>query len=176
MTAATNLVLEAVARRLESDPQRVLPTLRLLADPDAMPDAADEQTVALARRVNSERLTGLLSDFRSRAVDTVTVRELLGGVTRQAVAFRAAHGQLLALAVGGRLCFPAWQFSTAGALPHLPEVIAALVGDGMRGVLASDALMLTPLPEEGGLTPAELMAAGRIDDVLHYVRSAGGQS
>ena len=69
---ATNAsgVLRAVARRLEEDPAGVLPTLRLLADPDALPEVVDEKTVDLARRLNVERLTARRAEFRARAYPT----------------------------------------------------------------------------------------------------------
>jgi hypothetical protein len=40
-------------------------------------------------------------------------------------------------------------------------------------VLAADALARRPLPEEGGKSVADLLAAGRVDDAVHYVRTAG---
>jgi hypothetical protein len=174
MTGNAN-VLEAVARRLEEDPAQVLPTLRLLADRDALPEDADETTVELARQVNAERLVARRTEFRIRAHPTSEVRALLGGVTRQAVAFRVANKGLLSLEFGGTSYFPNWQFGPDGPLPGLNRVVAALAANG-RGVLAADTLMRTPLEEERGRTPAQLLAAGDVDGAVHYITVSGGGS
>lgn len=166
-------VLDAVARRLAETPDQVLPTLRLLADPDALPGGYEQTAVALSRRLNAERMQEHLTTFRTQAYTTGEVRELLGGVTRQAAASRVASGSLLALEIAGRSYFPAWQFGPDGPWPGLGKVLHALV-EGGRGALASDALMRTPLPEERGRTPADLLAAGRVGDAVHYVVTAGG--
>jgi hypothetical protein len=83
-----------------------------------------------------------------------------------------ASGSLLSTEIAGRSWFPDWQFGPDGPWPRLTEVLRELVRDG-RGVLAADALMRLPLPEEKGLSPADLLAAGRTDDALHYLRTAG---
>jgi hypothetical protein len=164
-------VLDAVARRLESEPQRVIPTLRLLADPDAVPDVDDTETVELARKVNAERIAERRAEFRAHAVPTAEVRNLLG-VTRQAIASRVANHTLLALQIAGTAYFPDWQFGPDGTLPGLNRVVVALTEQG-RGALAVDALMRNPLPEENGRSPAQLLATGDVDRVLHYVVAAG---
>jgi hypothetical protein len=165
-------VLAAVARRLEESPEQVLPTLRLLADPDALPDRLEPSAVAVARRLNAQRVQERLDALRASSLTTTDVREVLGGVSRQAVAGRVASGSLLSLEVASRSWFPDWQFGPDGPWPRLPEVLRELVRDG-RGVLAADALMRRALPEEKGQSPADLLAAGRVDDALHYVRTAG---
>jgi hypothetical protein len=164
-------VLAAVARRLREAPDEVLPTLRLLADPDALPERSDDHVVAVARRVNAHRLQEHLARFREGALSTAEVREALGGVTRQAVAGRVASGSLLSLEIAGRSWFPSWQFGPEGVLPGLVRVLQALVEDG-RGALAADALARAPLTEERGASVADLLAAGRVDDAVHYVRTA----
>jgi riboflavin biosynthesis pyrimidine reductase len=80
---------------------------------------------------------------------------------------------LLALEVGGRLYFPDWQFGPEGPRAGLGQVLEALSAEH-RGVLAADALMRTALPEAGGRSAADLLAAGDIDAAVHYVRAAGG--
>lgn len=173
MATPTEAVLEAVARRLEQEPEHVLPTLRLLADPDALADPQDEDTTTLARQVNAGRLAARRAEFRAHALATSEVRELLGGVSRQAVAQRVRNKTLLSLEIAGTSYFPDWQFGWDGPLPNLGQIIPALVSGG-RGALASDALMRTPLEEERGRTPAQLLASGDIARVLHYIAVAGG--
>lgn len=172
MVRRNQAVLAAVARRLEESPEQVLPTLRLLADPDALPERLEPSAVEVARRVNSRRLQERLDALRAASLTTGDVRELLGGVSRQAVAGRVASGSLLSMEVAGRSWFPDWQFGPDGPWPRLAEVLRVLVRDG-RGVLAADALMRRPLPEEGGSSAADLMAVGRVDSALHYVAMAG---
>jgi hypothetical protein len=163
-------VLAAVARRLEEDPEHVLTTLRLLGDVDALAETTDDAALALARRVNVERLGHERARFRAGALTTAEVARVLGGVSRQAVASRVASGSLLALQIGGRSYFPDWQLGPDGPWPGLPRLLALL---RPHGVLGADALMRRPLPEESGRTPAQLLSAGDVERALHYVRIAG---
>jgi hypothetical protein len=173
MTAAVQAVLDAVAHRAETEPEAVVPTLRLLADLDALPDSGDTQTVDLAHRLNAQRLIARRDQFRAHALSTSEVRAVLGGVSRQAVAARVANKSLLALEIGGRLHFPDWQFGGDGVLTGVPEVVAVLSRSG-RGALAADALMRGGVPEAGGRSPAQMLAAGEVEDAVHYIRIAGG--
>jgi hypothetical protein len=166
-------VLDAVALRAEAEPDIVVPTLRLLADLDALPDSDDRGTVALAHTLNAQRLTARRDAFRARALGTSDVRALLGGVTRQAVASRVANKSLVSLEIGGRSYFPDWQFGPDGPLPRLPEVLVALDIEH-RGVLAADALMRAAITEESSRSAANLIAAGNVETALHYLRAAGG--
>lgn len=171
MAPSRAAVLDAVARRLRQDPDRVLPTLRLLADPDALPGPEDRETVVVAERVNTARLAARRVEFRSRALPSSEVRRMLG-VSRQALAARVAGRKLLALQFGGVSYFPDWQFGPDGLRPGVTRLVPALLADG-RGVLAADALMRNPLPEAGKRSPADLLADGDVDTALHYVTAAG---
>lgn len=166
-------VLEAVALRLEREPAQVLPTLRLLADMDALAEPDDDRSPVLARQMNEERVHARRAEFRRHAHPTPVVRELLGGVSRQAVSQRVEAGTLLAAEVGGRNYFPRWQFTAEGTVPGLQRVLGPLTRAG-RSPIAADALMRTPLPEEGGRSAAELLAAGKVDAAVHYVAISGG--
>jgi hypothetical protein len=139
-----------------------------LARTGRLPDAADVGTVDLARKVNAERLAARRAYFRAHAHPTSEVRVLLGGVTRQAVSLRVANKGLVSLELAGTSYFPDWQFGRDGRVPGLSRVLAALTST-CRGVLAADAVIRTPLEEEGGRTPAQLLAAGDIDalDLRH---------
>lgn len=172
-STGTRAIIDAVARRLDAEPQIVLPTLRLLIDPDAVADPHSPDTGELARRASANRLIARRAEFRANALDTGSVRQLLGGVSRQAVAQRVAHRQLLAAEIGRRLYFPDWQFGADGPRPRLPELIAVLTDDG-RSPVAADALMRHPLDEENGRSAADLFAAGKFELALHYVTAGGG--
>lgn len=172
MAESRQAVLNAVRRRLADEPERVLPALMVIADPDALVEPDDESTLSLARTLNAHRVVALLREFRARAYTTAQVAELLGGVSRQAVSLRVANGRLLSLEISRRAHFPDWQFVDGRPVDGLPEVIAALREAGKDG-LAADALMRTELPEEGGRTPAELLAGGDLHRTLHYIRALG---
>jgi hypothetical protein len=166
-------VLAAVRRRLDEDPDRILPTLRLLADPDALAEPFDETTKELARTLNAYREATALRELRARSYTTADVAELLGGVSRQAVSARVAKGRLMSIEISGRSYFPAWQFVGGQPVQGLPDVIAALRECGCD-TFSADAIMRGGLPEEGGRSPADLLAAGDVSLAVHYVRAVGG--
>lgn len=172
MVTRDRTVLDAVERRLADDREHVLPTLQLLADPDALAEAADDASVSLARTLNHHRMVAALRELRANSLTTTEVAELLGGVSRQAVSLRVRGRRLLAIEISGRSYFPDWQFGPHGPLDGLPEVIAELVEAG-QDTFTADALMRAPLAEEGGRSPADLLARGDVERTLHYVRTAG---
>lgn len=162
-------LLERVAARLAEDPQHVGPVLRLIADPDATPRRAEVSP--RARALNTQRLTAARDGLTAHSLRGEEVRELLGGITRQALSQRVRGGRLLALHLANTSWFPRWQFDAAGRpraelarlLPLLP-----------RETLAADRLMRTPVAEAGGRSPAELLDAAETELALHLVRTAGG--
>jgi hypothetical protein len=173
MTRSRHAVLAAIERRLAEEPERVLPALQLIADPDALIDPHDEVTISLARTLNAHRIVAGLRDFRAHAYSTDEVRQLLGGVTRQAVSQRVRNKRLLSMEISGKSWFPDWQFADGRLVAGLPEVIAAL-DESNQDAYTADAVMRTPYPEENGRTLAELLHAGELERVLHYVRVIGG--
>lgn len=173
MTRSRHAVLAAVERRLAAEPDRVLPALQLIADPDALIDPNDEVTISLARTLNAHRIVAGLREFRAQAYSTDDVREMLGGVSRQAVSQRVRNKRLMSMEISGKSWFPDWQFADGRLVAGLPEVIAALYEAGQDAYTA-DAVMRSPYPEEKGRTLAELLHAGDVDRVLHYVRIIGG--
>lgn len=166
-------VLAAVRERLAAEPESVLPVLELLAFPDALIDPEDEVTNSLARTVNEHRMVAALREIRERSYSTGEVAEMLGGVTRQAVSARVAKGQLMSIEISRRSYFPDWQFVRGRPAKGLRDVIAALTEIG-EDTFSADALMRTPLPEEDGRTPADLLAAGDVERARHYVYAVGG--
>lgn len=170
MAQSHQAVLSAVRRRLAAEPDRVLPALQLIADPDAVLDPIDDSTVALAKTLNAHRVVATLRELRARSYTTAEVSDMLGGISRQAVSQRVAKGRLMAIEISGRSYFPPWQFVDGRPVDRLPEVIDALT-EQARWVVAADAVMRTALPEEAGRTPADLLAAGEVDRALHYIRA-----
>jgi hypothetical protein len=173
MSRSRHAVLAAVERRLAAEPDRVLPALQLIADPDALIDPDDEITISLARTLNAHRIVAGLREFRAQSYSTDDVREMLGGVSRQAVSQRVRNGRLMSLEISGKSWFPDWQFVDKGPVAGLPAVIGALFEAGQDSYTA-DAVMRISYPEEDGRTLADLLHAGQLDRVLHYVRILGG--
>lgn len=161
-------LLERVAARLAEDPEHVAPVLRLIADPDTVPD--NPELSESARRLNTDRLVAARTQLMDHALRGDEVRQLLGGISRQALNQRTHSRRLLALHVANASWFPDWQFGSDGIRPGVVEVLAALP----HSALAADRIMRAPLAEEGGLSAADLLAAGQIDRATHYARTAGG--
>jgi hypothetical protein len=173
VTESRQAVLAAVRKRLAAEPDRVLPALQVIADPDVLIDPGDDATVSLARTLNAHRIVALLRELRASSYSTEQVRELLGGVSRQAVSQRVRNRRLLAIDISGRSWFPDWQFVDGRLVDGLAEVLAALAEAGKQP-LAANSVMRTPLPEEDGRTPGDLLAAGDVAAAVHYVRAVGG--
>lgn len=171
MTSGTEHVLDMVAQRLHSEPDRILPTLRLLVDATALVQVGDDRTLQVARMLNTQRLAERRAAFQRQALTTAQVSRILG-VSRQALSARVGNRRLLAVELGGTLWFPDWQFGPDGLVSGVDKVVPELL-DADRGVLAADALMRTPLEDEGGLSPAQLLSGGQLERCLHYVRTAG---
>src|SRR4051812_47485198 len=109
---STRALLRRIADRAETEPDAILPVLRLLAGefPDdnttAMPDPA-LRTVAL--QINRTRVQQAQREFIANAWSAERVAEHLGVHSRQAVAQRRARGKLLGSQVGQSVYYPAWQ-------------------------------------------------------------------
>ncbi len=173
MTPSRQAVLAAVRKRLDEEPDRVLPALQVIADPDALVDEDDEATVSLARTLNAHRVVAALREIRARSYPTEQVRELLGGISRQAVSQRVRNQRLMAIEISGRSWFPDWQFVDGRLVDGVAAVVAALAENG-DNAFSAEGIMRTALPEEGARTIADLLAEGELDLALHYVRAVGG--
>jgi len=165
-------VLNAVRRRLADEPERVLPVLQLLVDPDALIEPDDDSTISLAKTLNAHRIVAQLREFRARAYTTAQVGELLGGVSRQAVSQRVTNKRLMSMEISRQSYFPDWQFVDGQPVAGLAEVVKTLDSVG-ADAWTGDAMMRTPLPEEGGRSPADLLAVGQLERALHYIRVIG---
>ncbi len=162
-------LIERVRARLAEHPEHVVPALRLIADPDALPQATEIS--AQTRAVNAARPVALRERFVAHAYRGDQVRAL-GGISRQALHRRVSAGRLLALHVGNASWFPDWQFATDGT-PH--PVLPELLGYLPASPLAADLRMRSPLPEEDRRSPADLLAARQDARALRYVRTAGSE-
>lgn len=124
-----------------------------------------------ARAVNAERLAARTLDVLTHSRTETQVLEPDVSLPAAAVCLLVRQRELLALEHAGVRWFPSWQFAASGTLhPCLAELLAVLP----PSVLGADAVMRTPLPEEGGRSPADLLAAGEVSSALHYAATAGG--
>jgi hypothetical protein len=89
------------------------------------------------------------------------------GIDPTAVDARRSQGALLGLPFDdGKVGFPAWQFTNAGLLPGLEDVLREL---GVRNVWMRAAFFLSGDLRLNGRTPLEVLLLGDID----AVRDAG---
>jgi hypothetical protein len=93
------------------------------------------------------------------------------GVTRQAVAARAARRRLLRVVTAdGVHLYPTWQFADGGVVPGLDDVLSLFAEDAVDGWTLAGWLR-TPDPELGA-APLEALQRGDVAAVLAAARSA----
>jgi excisionase family DNA binding protein len=123
-----------------------------------------------AADVRSAALQGLKDDFVARrellraSLSRAEVAELLG-VSSQAVLDRLTDGELIGLKEGREWRIPMWQLhpgAPRGFLPALAELRRAFPG----GLVALSRWATAPHVDLGGMTPADALAAGRVDQVI----------
>lgn len=96
----------------------------------------------------------------------------LTGRSRQAVERQRRDGRILALRVGRRWRYPAWQFDTdgpGGLVPCLPEVVARLYSSPAGAA----AWLTAPWPELDGDTPLSRLKRRDAEPVLRLAEQLG---
>lgn len=107
------------------------------------------------------------------AYDLDQARELLNGITRQAVMKKVSEGSLLAVpGPSNRRRYPAAQFSKNGLVPGLREVQEALPSQNPWFVLN---FLIADDPRLGGRKPIDVMFSGEVEAVVSAARSVGVQ-
>jgi hypothetical protein len=125
--------------------------------------SAEEMEVARLRERAMERGLAMRERLREDAggfLDTAQVAARLG-VTRQSVDKRRKEGGLLALETPHGYVFPACQFTLAGTVPGLKDVLAAMRGGGFWETLAG---LVTPAPALDGRSILEALERSRGDE------------
>jgi hypothetical protein len=92
------------------------------------------------------------------------------GLRRQSVDKRRKAGTLLALEIGNRFIYPAWQIEGNKTLEHLEEVLNALKHHDEWRKLS---FFVNGNVRLGGISPLNSLRAGEYDDVLKAARSLG---
>jgi hypothetical protein len=115
-------------------------------------------------------LQALKDDFVARrkllhaSLSRAEVAELLG-ISSQAVLDRLRHGDFIGLKEGREWRIPMWQINASaerGFLPGIADLQRAFPG----GVVALSRWAVTPNVVLGDITPADALAAGRVQDVI----------
>ena len=117
-----------------------------LVDKEGQPggaDAADEAAALLGEAAQSLTI--------DQAADLL-------GVHRSRISHRVSDGQLYSFRLGSQRRLPVWQFTEAGALPGLVQVLAALPQDLHPG--AVQGFFTTANPDLGDATVRQWLASG----------------
>jgi hypothetical protein len=161
--AATRRFRETLAERLDAHMAAGIDIRQLLGDPGALGERAVQALVPEPSPWNA-----LLGPFTR----TEGVQARLGGISRQAVASKAARGRLLQLVTqDGVRVYPIWQFMSDGqVLPGLPEVLATFRGSGIDNWTLAG--WLRSVDPGLGEAPYEALVRGEAARVLAAARAA----
>ena len=141
----TTALLAKVAQRAETDPDTVLPVLRVLAGQEPYAEDGsqdlDAATMAVVLRVNRARVLADRADFREHAWTAEQVAEHLGVGSRQAVAQRRQRGTLVGAKLGTQTFYPQWQFGPDGLADGLGRLLELLRGAGVDDAREADSVL-----------------------------------
>jgi hypothetical protein len=165
-------ITSAVHKALESVPASVSSGfVEAVADHD--PENLDQSLWGAgpsATEVRTAALQALKNDFVARrkllsaSLSRSDVAELLG-ISSQAVLDRLADGDLVGLKDGREWRIPMWQVNAGterGFLPGIAELRRVFPG----GLVSLSEWATKPNIELGNATPADAMAAGRVEEVI----------
>lgn len=152
-------MLEEIGRELGAIPDE---QLRL--------NEAETAEQAAHRFVASRRTDNEWDEAIGPFYDTAGLTRWLNKKHRMNLQHQVDRGELLAVKAGRTRLYPAFQFSASGQpLPGLARVLEALAAQLPSSW--DQALWLnSPLEDAGGATAAELLHAGRIDEVVRMAR------
>lgn len=164
-------LLERVAAAAERDPASVRPVLQILVG--EVPD----RPLALrpvAARVNSERLDGVLEEFKKGSWTTDDVlREVPRFRTRQGVHALRTRDRLIGRTIGNATWFPRWQFHDGDVRSDLGNILEALRRFSTDAV-AGDRVMRLPRKDLRGRSIAEALDQPREQRAAWRLLAAAG--
>ncbi|MGH3743609.1 MAG: hypothetical protein ACRDTP_01980 [Mycobacteriales bacterium] len=154
MVTSTARLLARVGKRAETEPDAVLPALRVLAgeapyDSDH-PRPLDPAWKAVVVEINRARVLADRAEFVTRAWTTEKVAEHLGVRSRQAVAQRRQRGRLLGARIGAQTYYPSWQFGPEGLADGLGRLLDLLRESGIEDCREADNTLRMSHSELGG--------------------------
>lgn len=142
--------------------------LSALQQPSVLNSLLKQDPLAEAK-LRGQRLRKELLEAEGGVIGPEDVGNLLG-IQRQSVDKRRKAGTLLALELGNRFVFPAWQIEGNRTVPHLEEVLALLHDQDEWRKLS---FFVSGNVRLDGKSPLEVLRAGEYGDVLKAARSLG---
>jgi hypothetical protein len=142
--------------------------LSALQQPSVLNSLLKQDPLAEAK-LRGQRLRKELLEAEGGVIGPEEVGNLLG-IQRQSVDKRRKAGTLLALELGNRFVFPAWQIEGNRTVPHLEDVLAALHDQDEWRKLS---FFVNGNVRLDGKSPLEVLRAGEYEDVLKAARSLG---
>jgi hypothetical protein len=142
--------------------------LSALQQPSVLNSLLKQDPLAEAK-LRGQRLRKELLEAEGGVIGPEEVGNLLG-IQRQSVDKRRKAGTLLALELGNRFVFPAWQVEGNRTVPHLEDVLAALHDQDEWRKLS---FFVNGNVRLDGRSPLEVLRAGEYEDVLKAARSLG---
>lgn len=178
MTTSTARLLERVGKRAETDPDAVLPALRVLAgeapyDSDH-PQPVDPAWKAVVVEINRARVLADRAEFVAQAWPTEKVAEHLGVRSRQAVAQRRQRGGLLGTRLGSQTYYPAWQFGPDGLAEGLDRLLDLLRESGIEDCREADDVLRMKHSELRGKTLVDVWRRGDWPTLEIWLGDIGG--
>lgn len=151
-----------------SAPTDVGVLLSALQQPAALDAVMAQDPLAEARLLGQVRRKELL-EAEGGVLGPEQVGNLLG-IQRQSVDKRRKARTLLAVELGNRFVYPAWQIEKNNTLDHLEEVLAALSGhDAWRKL----SFFVHENVRLNGKSPLQLLRAGKAEPVLKAAKTLG---
>lgn len=172
-TAAGRKAVEQLTQGVEVEviTKPLAAALPTAAEPDHSAYEPDARARALARGLKMRR------DDLSKAGGTYElddVRELMNGVTAQAVGKRVREGSLLAVpGPSNRRRYPTMQFTADGDVVAGLKAVSKAFPNQSPWMLLN--FLVNPDIRLGGRTPIDLLKAGQVDPVVQAARTLGRQ-
>jgi hypothetical protein len=151
-----------------SAPTDVGVLLSALQQPAALDAVMAQDPLAEARLLGQVRRKELL-EAEGGVLGPEEVGNLLG-IQRQSVDKRRKAGTLLAVELGNRFVYPAWQIEKNNTLDHLEEVLSALKDhDAWRKL----SFFVHGNVRLNGKSPLQFLRAGKVEPVLKAAKTLG---
>jgi hypothetical protein len=151
-----------------SAPTDIEVLLGALQQPSVLGSILVHDPLAEARLLGQKRRKELL-DMEGGVLGPEDIGHRLH-IQRQSVDKRRKAGTLLAVEVGNRFLYPAWQIEDNKTLPHLEEVLDALKHHDEWRKLS---FFVNGNVRLGGQSPLYALRKGRYDEVLKAAKSLG---
>jgi hypothetical protein len=158
----------AILGEAASAPTDVEVLVSVLQQPAVLNSMLQHDPLAKAKLLGQMRRKELL-ETEGGVLGPEQVGNILG-IQRQSVDKRRKAGTLLAVELGNRFVYPAWQLEGNTTLPHLEETLTALKDHDEWRKLS---FLLNGNVRLGGKAPIEALRDGQHEEVLKAARSLG---